>query len=110
VPRCLLRAKKPVNAGPTFKTSIFLYTSFLIVLGGIFSLFVLAFCDGGVIVNCFSKWLFKGLRGYAALLPCMLKRCFLFGVEGEQCSIFSFQGLKGLCTPCTLHVKGCIFV
>jgi hypothetical protein len=83
VPRCLLRAKKPVNAGPGFKTSIFLYTSFLIVLGGLFSLFVLAFCDGGVIVNCFSKWLFKGLRGYAPLVPCILKRCFLFDDVGE---------------------------
>jgi hypothetical protein len=55
--------------------------------------------EGEFSMDClFKNW------GYAPLLPCMSKIVFLFGVVGEHSSIFSTQGLKGLCTPSTLHL------
>ena len=54
------------------------------VLRGDFSFFCFDFCDGGVMVNCFSKWLFEGIRGYAPLLPCtyfLLIQVFFSGIR-----------------------------
>jgi hypothetical protein len=46
----------------------------------------------------------KRLKRVGVVKRGILKYCFLFGVVGEHSSIFSTQGLKGLCTPSTLHL------
>ena len=59
-PAVCFAQKKRWMQGRDLKQASFCRRDFLIVLRGGSSFCFFAFCDGGVMVNCFSKWLFKG--------------------------------------------------
>ena len=56
-----------MNAGPGTKDRLLSVDEIFVGAGGGFFFLFFAFCDGGVIVNCFIDWLFEPFSDFLYL-------------------------------------------